>query len=186
MVNGFTNRMMNMAFGAVIRHFLQQKIRGGSIRAVKAYIQGVKYARLAVMGLFGIGAVSAVLVAGIVLTIVGIVGLLPIETTTMAWTILIIGLILTAVTGIGLAMGFKQKRWLELSRSHELMDTVLKPWPGVLPPNPLDSFKGPAGRVKPEDVQRDFESLQREQQASRDYVAPIPNTQPLQPSFNPS
>ncbi len=135
-------RFMNTAFGALIGQMVKERIRRGSIQAVKGYIQGVNVARYALMGLFGIGAVSAILVTGLLLVIIGIVGLLPIEATSMAITLLVIGLVLALVSGIGLIIAFNQKRWLEMSKSYELMDAVLAPWPGVLPPNPMEVVKG--------------------------------------------
>lgn len=138
------NRIMNMMFGAFVGRFLKEKIRRGSIQALKGYLQAIKVVRLGLLGLFGLGAVAAVLVSGIVLTIVGIVALLPISTTAMAITVLVIGLLFALGSGIGLMMGFSQKRWLEMSKSYELMDAVLAPWPGMLPPNPVDVVKGRA------------------------------------------
>jgi hypothetical protein len=136
------NRFMNMAFGAIVGQMLKHKIREGSIKAVKGYIEVVKYARLGVLGLFGLGAVAALLISGIVLMVIGVVGLLPIEATTAAIVLLVVGALLTLLVGVGLYMAFQQSRWLEVSRSYELMDTVLAPWPGVLPPNPMEVVKG--------------------------------------------
>jgi hypothetical protein len=143
------NRLMNMMFGAFIGRFLKDRIRRGSIQAVKGYLHAVRALRMGLMGLFGIGVVSAVLVSGIVLVIVGIIGLLPITTTAMSASILIIGLVLSVATSIGLIMAFNQKRWLKMSKSYELMDAVLTPWSGVLPPNPAEVIKREAADTPP-------------------------------------
>jgi hypothetical protein len=143
------NRLMNMMFGAFIGRFLKDKVQRGSIMAVKGYLQAVRVARLSLMGLFGVGAVSSLLVCGVVLVIVGIVGLLPITATAMSVTILVIGLLLSLSTAIGLIIAFNEKRWLKMSKSYELMDSVLTPWSGVLPPNPMEVVKREAPDTPP-------------------------------------
>ena len=136
------NRLMNTAFGAIIHQLIKGKVRNGSIQAVKGYIQAVKFARLALMGLFGVGAAAAILVAGIFLMITGIIGLLPIDPNTVAMIILAMGGVLTLISVIGFFLVFSQKRWLEMSKSYELMDAALAPWDGMLPPNPVEVMKG--------------------------------------------
>lgn len=136
------NRFMNMAFGAFIRHFLQQKVRKGSIQAVKYYITAVKFVRFGIMGLFGLGVAASILVSGIVLMIVGIVGLLPIEAQSVAITVLVIGLVLALLSAFAMLILFSQRRWLEMSKSYEMMDAALAPWKGMMPPNPVDVLKG--------------------------------------------
>jgi hypothetical protein len=136
------NRIMNMALGAVIGQLLKQKIRNSSIQAVKSYIQLVKGARAIAMALVAIGAVAAVIVAGIMLTVVGLVGLLPVDPNTVAIIILCIGLVMTLAAGIAVYGFFNEKRWLEMSKAYDLMDAALAPWDGILPPNPVDVVKG--------------------------------------------
>lgn len=165
------NRYLNMAFGAVIGHFLKDKIRRGSIKAVKAYIQIVSFLRLGLLGIFGLGVAAAVLVSGIVLVVVGIIGLLPIEATSAAVSILVIGLLFSIGAGIGLIMLFSQKRWLEMSKSYELMDSVLAPWPGHLPPNPIAVVKGQAPTHR-EEMRPDL-TKEEMPAASMAYATPI-------------
>lgn len=136
------NRIFGFAFGALVRQVLRERIRRGSIQAVKVYITMVKNARMALLGLLALGATASILVTGIVLAIVGILGLLPLEARTISWTLLVVGALLAIVSGVGLGMIFSQRRWLELSRSYELMETALAPWPGIFPPNPMGVFRG--------------------------------------------
>lgn len=136
------NRLLNMAIDAFLTQVLEPRIREGSIKAVKGYITAVKGVRLGLLALFALGLAGAVLVSGIVLTVVGLVGLMPIDVNAMAVSILVIGVLLSLIAGIGIAMVFNQRRWLEMSKSYELMDAVLSPWPGMLPPNPIDVMRG--------------------------------------------
>lgn len=138
-----------LTFANIISHFFRDKIRHGSIQTVKFYIKSVRFARLGLVGLIGLGAISALFVAGVVLTIVGIIGVLPLEPATRAIMVLVIGVLLTAIVGIGLALTLSQKRWLELSKSYELMDAALAPWPGPLPPNPAEVIRRPKAAREP-------------------------------------
>lgn len=140
------NAFVEMTADIFVGRFLKNKVRRGSIRAVKGYIQGVRFLRLGIMGLFGLGAFASVLVAGIILVVLGIVGLLPISSLAMAITVLVIGVVLACGSGLGSYFLFSQKRWLEASRSYELIDAALAPWPGMMPPNPLDILKGEGPR----------------------------------------
>lgn len=184
------NRLFNLAFGAVIQHVVKQKVREGSIKAVKAYISAVKGARLALMGLTALGVTASILVSGIVLMIIGLVGLFTLNANSFAITMLVIGAVLTLLVAIGFALMFSQKRWLELSKSYELMDAVLAPWPGVLPPNPLNVVKGeyhpdtteraalrdetaPAYRMKMKEMEREsIENEIREREIERAGLEP--------------
>lgn len=135
-------RLFNLVFSAIIGHLIKQKIREGSIKIVRAYVAVVKNIRLAALGVFALSAAAAVLVSGLVLVIVGLVSFLPMDASRMPWVILSIGAVLALVSGIGLALVFSQKRWLQMSKSYELMEVVLGPWPGMLPPNPAEILKG--------------------------------------------
>lgn len=164
------NRIMNMALGAVIGQLLKQRIRNGSIQAVKGYIQLVKAVRTVAIALVAIGAAAAVIVAGVLLTVVGLVGLLPVDPNTVAIIILCIGLVMTLVAGIGVYGFFNEKRWLEMSKAYELMDAALAPWDGILPPNPMDVVKGHT-HVPPAPSAEDIRAA-REVELSRRPAAP--------------
>jgi hypothetical protein len=128
----------NLAIMTLISRFFRDQIRSGSIRAVKLYIQTVNVLRVSALALFAAGLVGSLLVAGIVLIVVGIVGLLPIEPWAMATALIVIGAVLAIGTGIMISQTFSEKRWLEASNSYELMEAALGPWETALPPNPLD------------------------------------------------
>ena len=132
------NRILTMALSAVLGQVIEQRVRKGSIVAVKNYIQLVRVARMATLGLVGLSIAASVLVAGILLVVVGIVGLLPIEPNTVAIILLSVGAVLTLIAAIGFGFAFNEKRWLEISKAYELMDVALGPWDGMLPPNPLE------------------------------------------------
>ncbi|MES2855336.1 MAG: hypothetical protein V4692_05715, partial [Bdellovibrionota bacterium] len=136
------SRLIQIILRSMIAPAVEPTLRSGSIKAVKAYIQAVKVARLALMGLFGIGAFAAVLVTGVCLLIFGAVGLLPIDPQMVALIILIVGAVMTLVSGIALYMMLSQKRWLAASRAYEMMEAVMAPWPDSIPPNPADVFRG--------------------------------------------
>lgn len=155
------SRIFNLAFGAVVGQFLKHRIRRGSIQAVKAYIQAVSYARLALLGLVGLIAATALMVTGLLLAILGLLELLPISEGAVAVTTLVLGLVLAIGIGAAFLWAFSQRRWLAWSKSYEMMDAVLSPWNGVLPPNPVDAFKGRAPQGGLEAFERDHE--QREQ-----------------------
>lgn len=146
------NSLLKMIMGSLIEPWVEPRVRAGSIKAVKAYLQAIKIARYAVMGLFGLGAFAAILVTGILLLIMGVVGLLPVDPRAVAWTATIIGAILTIAALVGAFILFSQRRWLQMSKSYELMDAVLSPWPSVIPPNPADVLKGegPKGALRKE------------------------------------
>ncbi|HVK62021.1 MAG TPA: phage holin family protein [Bdellovibrionales bacterium] len=136
------NSLIQVALRSLIAPILEKPVRSGSLKAVKAYVQTVQVARMALMGLFGVGAFMAILVAGIFFLIFGGVGMLPIEPRTMAMIMLITGAVLAVVGGIALAMILSQRRWLEMSRSYDLMEAALAPWPNSVPPDPRDVLKG--------------------------------------------
>jgi hypothetical protein len=108
---------------------------------------------MAVSGLIGL---IALFVAGIVLTIGAILWLMPLEAETRIWTALIVGLILMIIGAVVLAMLFSQRRWLELSRSYDLMDAVIEPVPTAasVPKNFIRAFKGqPTAHAPRESIQ---------------------------------
>lgn len=136
------NRLLNLALSAIVGDLLKAKVREGSIKALKAYLMAIKGLRFGVMGLVALGVTASILVSGLVLMIIGLVGLFTLNSNSFSISVLVIGALMTLATGIGFALLFSQRRWLELSKSYELMDAVLAPWPGSLPPNPVDVFKG--------------------------------------------
>lgn len=125
------NRLLRHGVALLAERILKRKIREGSIKAVKGYLHLVRGARSALLGLFALGLTGSVLVSGVVLAVVGAVGLLPIATATMSVVILVIGLCMALSAAVAVVIVFSQRRWLKVSRSYELMDTVLAPWKGA-------------------------------------------------------
>lgn len=135
------NRFVNLAVGQIIWSAVSQKIREGSIKAVRSYIMAVKTARMVTMGAFALGVVASLLVTGLVLVIVGLIGLAP-APENLPVVMIATGLVLAILAAITMWAVFSESRWLKLSRTNELMDMALSPWPGMLPPNPVKAMKG--------------------------------------------
>lgn len=131
------NRLLNLALGKMLTQILKQKIREGTIRAARSYLLTIKTMRLVTLAIFGLGVAASMLVSGIVCVIVGLIGLSP-STAGLPVILIATGVVFALVALIGILMLFSQERWLRISRSYELIDTVLGPWPGVFPPNPLE------------------------------------------------
>lgn len=132
------NRLMRALLFDVYQKYFFRKVRRGSIQAVKGYIQAVRFLRLGLMGILVLACLSALMVTGLLLAIIGTLGLFPISDQARAISILLIGVLLVIIPGIVFLMMFTERRWLEASKSYELMDAVLAPWPDTVPPNPLD------------------------------------------------
>jgi len=129
------------AIEMLVAHFFGAAIRRRSIQAVRAYVQGVKYARTGVFAIFGLGLLAALMISGVVLMVIGIVELLPLTPIAMALSYLAMGFLMAFISLTIVIHFFREKRWLAVSRSFELIDAVLEPWPGALPPNPLEVIK---------------------------------------------
>jgi hypothetical protein len=149
------NRFVNLAMGQMIRSAVSHKIREGSIKAVRTYILAVKTARMVTMGAFALGVVASLLVTGLVLVIVGLIGLAP-APENLPVVFIATGIVLAILAGIVMWAVFSESRWLKLSRTNELMDLALNPWPGMLPPNPLKAMQNeqvappsPGAQTKP-------------------------------------
>ncbi|MES2964683.1 MAG: phage holin family protein [Bdellovibrionota bacterium] len=168
-------------FRNIVEPFLRPRIKKGSIQAVKGYVTAVKFGRYAVMGLFGLGAFAALFVVGLFMAIIGAIGLLPVEAETVALTTLIIGLVLFVGAGIGALLLFNQRRWLTMSKSYEMMDAVLSPWPSMMPPNPKDVMNGygPKGELDFATRRVEREHIQTQPPVPTAYVSPeVPTTMP--------
>jgi len=131
------SRLLRTLFMQIYSRFFQAKVRRGSLQAVRGYIKAVEYVRLGLMGLAALGATAALLVSGVILLLMGLLALVPMEPTTFAVLTSGIGIVFILIAGIMMAIVFSQKRWLEMSRSYDLLDVALSPWPNAVPPNPL-------------------------------------------------
>ncbi|MEK7358175.1 MAG: phage holin family protein [Bdellovibrionota bacterium] len=176
------SRITDEIFKMIVEPFLRPRIKRGSIKAIKGYVTGVKFARFAAMGLFGLGVYSALFVVGFFLLVFGAVGLLPIEAETVAWTALIVGAVLFIASSIGAIIAFSQRRWLTMSKSYEMMDAVLSPWPTMMPPNPKAVVRGlgPKGELDFATKRVELEhALEKPQPAMSSYASPdVPLTIP--------
>ena len=109
---------------------------------------------------FGIGAVAGVAVVGIVLMIVAIIGLLPIDPQAALISILVLGAVMTSVAGFLAYKGFAEKKWLEMSKSYELMDAALGKWDNSLvPPDPREVMKKSAKAADASEARADSSLL---------------------------
>lgn len=124
----YFDRFLDILLKSIFGNFIGQKMRRISIRAALAYLQAVKTMRFVALGMFGLGVLAAVLIAGGVLMLIGLIGLLPLTPTGMAAVTLGIGLLLAAGAGVIALNIFSQIRWLEHSKSNEVIDYVLAPW----------------------------------------------------------
>lgn len=131
------SRLLKALFMQIYTRFFETKVRRGSLQAVRGYIKAVEYVRLGLIGLVALGATAALLVSGVILLLMGLLALAPLEPTTLAVLTSGIGIVFILIAGIMMAIVFSQKRWLEMSRSYDLLDIALSPWPNAVPPNPL-------------------------------------------------
>lgn len=127
-----------------VKRIFAEEIRLGGLKAVRAYIKAVSFARLGAMGFVGAIAAVSLIMTGFVLLIGGLLAVLGVSGAALAWVALIVGLVLTGAGVAGAILGFSEKRWLELSRSYELMDAVIEPVPTAkaVPKNMVAAFKG--------------------------------------------
>ncbi len=133
-------RFSALLAGQFLTIFLQKKIRRGVLKAAHAYIEAVRIARLAVLGIFGIGVFAALLVSGFFTAVFGVLALMPLEARTVAKIAVGAGLVLSIGSGVALIIIFSQKRWLKASRAYEVMEAATSPWLGSLPPKPREIF----------------------------------------------
>ena len=112
-------------FESVILKTVRDKIRNGKIKLLKKYIQVVGGVRMITMAVAGLSATVSVFVAGLSLTIIGLVGLIPVSIQTFFIILASIGLVLMIVSAVLLFGFFDQKVWLKRARIPELIEMVL-------------------------------------------------------------
>lgn len=131
----------------VVVPYLEPRMRTGSIKAAKAYIQAVRLARTLVLRGFLIGALSAILITGMLMLVFGILALLPLQPIVMPIVAIVLGALFASTTGLAFYVFFKEKNWLEVSKAYEVMEAVTAPWENeVVPPNPLAVLRGEGPR----------------------------------------
>jgi hypothetical protein len=141
------------AIGQAIQNEIQTRVRRGSIKAVKTYITLIKNIRLATMGVSGLGILSSVLVSGLVLVLIGLISLIPVAAENFPIALLLVGAVLSILAAGTMFIIFSEKRWLEYSKAYEMMDGVMGPWTGLVPPLPFTK-KAPAHAGAMQDVAR--------------------------------
>lgn len=126
------NSVLNFAVGLALKRTVREQVRLSGIKAVRAYINAVGKVRIGAMAFVGLVAAISLVVAGLVLTVGALIAMIPMSESALRITSLAIGALLLVVGGAAFAMAFNQRRWLEVSRSYELMDAVIEPVPSAL------------------------------------------------------
>ncbi len=120
--------LVDQLFHEVITPFLEPRIKKNSLKAVKAYVKTIQGLRATAISLFGLSAIAAVIVTGVLLMVIAVVGLLPIDPRSALIAMLVVGVLLTAA-GSFLAYGaFKEDIWLEKTKAGDLIEAAMKPW----------------------------------------------------------
>lgn len=120
-----SERILHMALTFVFKRIMRHELRHRGIRAVRAYVQAIAKVRAGTMAIVGVIACVALSVVGFTLFLGAILWMLPVTAVAMAWIVLLIGLIFTAPGVAVLYYLFSQRRWLEVSRTYELMDVTI-------------------------------------------------------------
>jgi hypothetical protein len=137
------NRLFDHFFNQVIIPYLEPRVRTGSIKAAKAYLQAVKVARKLVIGGFVIGTLSTFLIVGVLMALFGVLALLPLQPQVVPIVAIVLGALFSLSTGIGFYVFFREKTWLKITKSYDVMEAVTAPWESeVMPPNPMAVLRG--------------------------------------------
>ena len=137
-------KLLNLAVGFLLRRVVREEVRVQSLKAVRAYVATIANVRLGVMAMAALIGIIAMLVAGVILVVGSLLALFDVSEEALAWIQLAAGLLFTSFGVVTLAILFNQKRWLQLSKSYDLMDAVIEPVPTVasIPKNFVRAFKG--------------------------------------------
>ncbi|MEI8138983.1 MAG: hypothetical protein WCI03_03855 [bacterium] len=95
------------------------------IEAAKAYLQGVKAARMSAIGLMGMGLVIGLICMGLVLIHVGLFLLLPWTVETKAVLGISLGLIYVIGGGLLLRAAMNEKTWMEKSGATKMLKDAI-------------------------------------------------------------
>ncbi len=119
--------IMTLLFRLVMDQYLATQMRSGAIKAVRGYIQAVKTIRQITLGVSGLSLVVSLFTAGVTLLLVGLISFIPMSAKSASWVLTIAGLIVALAGFLVLRAVFKEQRWLELSKSYDLMEAVVEP-----------------------------------------------------------
>jgi hypothetical protein len=150
------NKYLKYAIALVVKPILAEEIRVKGLQALKGYLQTIAVVRVGAMGAIGGIAALALLVCGFVLFVGGLLSVLGVSGITLSWIALIIGAILTIAAVVGFFWAFSESRWLEYSKSYDLIDALAEPVPNpkAVPQNVVAAFKGePAQHVQRSEIQ---------------------------------
>lgn len=156
-------KLLEHFINQVVVPYLEPRLRTGSIKAAKAYIEAVRLTRTLVLRGFVIGSLSAILITGVLMLIFGVLALLPLMPQVIPIVAIVLGTLFAGSTGIGFYIFFREKNWLTVSKAYEVMEAATAPWESeIKPPNPLAVFRGegPHGHL--------FEDLAKSQKNSGD------------------
>lgn len=127
----------------VLVPYLEPRMRTGSIKAAKAYLEAVRLARSLVLRGFILGSLSSILIAGLLMLVFGVLALLPLYPQVVPIVAIVLGALFAGTTGIGFSIFFREKNWMKVTKAYDVMEAVTAPWENeVVPPNPFAVFKG--------------------------------------------
>jgi hypothetical protein len=166
------NKYLQYAISLLVKPILAEEIRLKGLQALKVYLKTVGAVRIGAMGAVGGIAALALLVCGFVLFVGGLLAVLGVSGEALAWTSLVIGAILTTAAVVGFLWAFKESRWLEYSKSYELMNAVVDPVPNpkAVPQNIVAAVKGePTVHVPRTEIQPHYDPpYERKHKLSRE------------------
>ena len=96
-------------------------VRLFKIEATKAYLNGVRLARLSVLGLLALGLVIALIGLGVLLLHIGLFVLLPWTVKAKAILGLSLGAVYVTVGGVALRAALSEKTWMAQSGAAEML-----------------------------------------------------------------
>ncbi len=177
------NKYLQYAISFLVKPILAEEVRLKGLQAVKVYLKTVGVVRVGAMGSVGGIAAVALLVCGFVLFVGGLLAVLGVSGEALAWTSLVIGALLTTAAVVGFIWAFKESRWLEYSKSYDLMNALVDPVPNptAVPRNIVAAVKGePTVHVPRAEIQPQYDPPYQ-----RKHREPASEpTRPLTPSFS--
>lgn len=138
------NKYIRYAISLIVKPILAEEVRIKGLQAVKGYLHAVSVARTGAMGAVGGIAALALLVCGFVLFVGGLLSIIGVSSKALSWIALGVGAFLTIAAIVGFFFAFNQRRWLEYSKSYDLMDALIDPVPSpqAVPKNMVAAVKG--------------------------------------------
>ena len=113
----------------ILNTYRQLSVQLFKIEVAKAYLHGVRMARLSAIGLMGLGLLIALIGVGVLLLHVGLFILLPCTVEAKAVLALVLGLVYVGVGGLTLRAALDEKTWMEKSGAAEMLKEATRPSP---------------------------------------------------------